>query len=193
MAEKISKMQRQLDLYCYIRSGAICGRSELLHKHYATSIRMIQRYMKELTDAGLIKKKYHSDIDEYLDVPNVEPTFNETTTGRYRQHLIRLHRLCTLIDKLTSSYPEEISEYEMLYEYYIEDLKDAKNHPDRYDKSAPVPPEKPVLEDARDCYHRLFPECSNQTMRRDFKEISYVKEVLYYPKYKVYLVTDHDD
>lgn len=193
MAEKESKMQRQLYLYSYIRSGAICGRDELLRKGYATSIRMIQRDMKELTDAGIIRKKYHGDIDEYLDDSKSAPTFNENATGRYRQHLVRLHRLCTLMDKLTSSFPEEISEYEMLYEYYLEDKEDAKSHPELYDKSGLVPPKKPILEDARDCYHRLFPECSAQTMRRDFKELSNVKEVLYYPKYRVYLVTEHDD
>ena len=193
MTDNSSKMQKLLELYCYIRNGSICGRGELLRKHYATSIRMIQRYMKELTDAGMIKKKYHGDIDEYLDDSNAEPTFNESTKGRYRQHLIRLNRLCTLIDNLTSSYPEEISEYETLYEYYIEDLEDAKKHPEKYDSSNLTPPDKPILEDARECYHKLFPDCSSQTMRRDFKELRYVKEVLYYPKYKVYLVTDHED
>ena len=189
----LPKIERQISLFMLMYDEeAFHGRREVFHRGLASNLRMLQRDMRDLTDAGLLKMKYDAQHDQYIGktIQTEKFEINPEATGRRRQHLLRLHRLCVLLYDLEGSESSVVEDYEDSLYYYQEDLKDARIHPEEYSEDELIKPELPRLSDARDSYRHLFPECCSKTMHRDFEMLKkFGVEVKYYPRYKVYLIS----
>ena len=167
----LPKIERLISLFQLMYDEeAFHGRREVFHHGLVNNLRMLQRDMKDLTDAGLIKMKYDAKHDQYTGKTIQTENFEiaPKATGRHRQHLMRLHRLCVLLYGLKSSEPSVIDDYEANLFYYQENLEDARLHPKDYSEYDLIKPELLKLNDAKDCYRNLFPECCSKTMHRDF-------------------------
>lgn len=185
---KITKLERQILLYELMSNeNAYHGRQEVFHRHLASNLRMLQRDLKDLRDAGLLNMKYDRTHDQYNSILNDnEPlTFNDTVTGRRRGHLLRLRRLCILYSRLETTDPNDLANYENDMEEY----KYARKHPKEYLPEWIVEPVLPELICARKQYSVLFPDVSERTMWRDFNVLDNIgMTIKYYRKYGVYLL-----
>lgn len=106
--------------------------------------KMVQRDIKALTDAGLIRIKYSKKEKAYVHDSSSLPFFNESAKGKYRIHLMKLRRIATLMNKLymdTDSYYEEEGDA-----YYS----------------------------CKTCYYELFPEANERMRQRDFKHLNHI-------------------
>ena len=105
-----SKMTRQLKIYLNILTTTFHGPEELMEQ-FGISRRMLQRDLKDLRDAGVIRLKLIKREKNYAEAE--EPAvFDEASTGRRRQHLLRLKRLTTLINRLERTDIWELQRYE---------------------------------------------------------------------------------
>ncbi len=202
---KISKMTRQLYLYDSVSRvptmeeidfGAIVGPSELM-KGFGISRRMLQRDLKDLRDSGLINVRYFKAGDRYIDKGDAK--FNDNTNERRRQHLKRLHRLGTLINKLSTTPVSEIDDYEYGIREFEEYVELTEEDPETF------PPEDielmremyihelPEFYDLKAEYYALFPDSNERTRQRDFKALREAGYMIYYSsKYKTFIFEDDD-
>ena len=119
-----------------------------------------------------------------------EAVFDETATGRRRQHLIRLNRLATLLDRLPRTNMETIREYESSLEDYEIFLKDPG---DLTPEEIGDRPELPELPDIKAAYYELFPECNERTRQRDFEMLNDIGSEVDIGTYDVLSVYDPGD
>lgn len=169
----MDKLHRQIHLYLLLThdgNEGFHGRREIFRKRLASNVRMIQRDIRDLTDAGLLRVKYNSKRDTYfLTEYGFDPEFqiDKSISESHRKHLNKIRRLCILWEKLDAAEPFEISRYE--------------------EGGLDLPPSGFL--DARTSYHKLFPEISEGTMRRDFKILEDIGfSLIYNRKYKIFLI-----
>ncbi len=186
------KTARQLMLYDNIITTHFHGPSDLMRR-FKISRRTLQRDFKDLKDSGVINLKYikaEGDEGENYVPSDEEAEFDESATGRRRQHLLRLNRLATLIDKLPRTDMQLIHEYESeLYDYelFMEDPGDLT--PEEIGEK----PEPPELPDIKAAYYSLFPDSNERTRQRDFDVLNDIGFSIYYSrKYKIFIFEDDD-
>lgn len=186
-----TKMIRQIRLYHYLTRHADGYRGpEELKSFLSADTRMIQRDLKDIRDAGLLKLKYDKKSNNYVN--DGEAVFTRKAKARRREHLLRLRRLCILMEQLEGPDPEEVDQYESAqsdYEYSLEcSREDPKTFPPDELEDPPPPPDFP---DVKAQYEALFPGQSPRTRQRDFKTLTSAGwTITYHPGYKAYLIRD---
>ena len=190
----IPKMARQLqllDTVIRIYGGAVYNPAELMDL-LCVSLRMLQRDLKDLRDSGLINIKYNKTEARYVIAE--EPAFDESATGRRRQHLVRLNRLGTLILQLPQTDYEVLERYERELVEYEEYLEDAASDPELQDpeeladmRSVYIS-EEPEFYELKAEYYALFPDSNERTRQRDFSEMRRAGFYIYYSNvYKTFI------
>ena len=185
-----TKISRQIRIYHQLNYTSFHGPQEIMTEVPGLSVRMLQRDIKDLTDAGCVAVKYDKSTKNYVKQAK-QPIFSDEVEGKRRTHLIRLNRLCNLLDKLESTPIYAISQYITEKEEYDYLPTFEREHPDLFDKSMlddiPIMPE---IIDAREIYQKLYPDCSFRTMQRDFSDLNATGliEVTYSRRFKIYLV-----
>ena len=186
-----TKIFRQIRLYHYLiwHENGFRGPSELKH-FLSADIRMIQRDLKDIRDAGLLKLKYNKNTDNYID--DGEAVFTQKAEPRRREHLLRLHRLCTLMIQLEGPDMEEVESYETALYDYENYSENSRKFPEIFPMDEMGdPPEPPDFPDVKAQYETLFPGHSTRTRQRDFETLSRAGyRITYHPKYKAYLIQD---
>jgi len=188
-----SKIIRQLKIYLNILTTTFHGPEELMER-FGISRRMLQRDLKDLRDAGVLRLKLIRKEKNYIDAEK-PPVFDETSTGRHRQHLLRLRRLTTLIDQLERTdlqelqcYESELEEYELHKEYMADDP--VTFPPDEL----PPAPKKPVPADIKASYYTLFPNSNERMRQRDFRALTEAGFVIFYDrKYKAFICEGYEE
>ncbi len=179
-------------LYDYITTTHFHGPSELMRR-FQISRRTLQRDLKALKDSGVISLTYRKAEGEEREnyvLSDEEAEFDETASGRRRQHLIRLKRLATLIDRLPRTDMHAIHEYESaLYDYELFTEEPGDLTPEEIGER----PEPPELPDIRAAYYSLFPNSNERTRQRDFEVLNDIGFSIYYSrKYQIFIFEDDD-
>ena len=97
--EKMVRIERQLRLYEVVCQLAIVQFSDVC-EIFPYNMRLLQRDLADLRDAGLVSVKYSKKGKGY--VKTGVPEFNEGTKPCKKTHLKRLHRLGVLMSKLVN-------------------------------------------------------------------------------------------
>lgn len=138
---KLIPTERQLLLY-----DIFIGSEQVAYEDITSRLpigkKMVQRDIKALTDAGLIRIKYSKKDKAYIHDPVYLPSFNENVKGKYRIHLMKLQRIAKLMNEL---YTDTDSYYEVEGDTYYS---------------------------CRTCYYELFPEANERMRQRDFKHLN---------------------
>ncbi|MCR4891266.1 MAG: hypothetical protein K5989_03665 [Lachnospiraceae bacterium] len=193
--EKGSRIIRQVLIYNQLAHTYYHGPSEIKARIPGLTSRMLQRDLQDLKDAGLINIRYSRSKRNYIDSDQL-PTFNESVTGRRRSHLIRLKRLCTLLDELDGESSDSVHDYLYDLELYEFVLSESKKNPEEFPPSeVGEKPEPPDFMDARKDYHARYPDCSDRTMQRDFRDLNETGliDIHYSRKLRIFLVDRYDD
>lgn len=151
----ISKLERQLLMYD-IFSGCMVTRMEDITARLPIQKKMIQRDIRDLTDAGLIHVVYSRKEQGYVD--SGQPGFNETVTSRRRDHLKRLNRLGRLMKEL---YNEDIPLWEK------KEREELWGEQEEYMTS-------------KQSYREMFPDISERTRQRDFEVLCNIGYEVWY-------------
>lgn len=125
-----TKMARQLQIYnriASIRNNAVYSPTELMDI-FKISRSMLQRDLKDIRDCGLINVKYDKSQDRYILDEDI--VFDDSASPRRRQHLLRLHRIGTLIKTLPQVDIEALHSYEDRLEEFNEFVEETKDDPD---------------------------------------------------------------
>ena len=185
-----SKIIRQLCLYRNIRRTWYHGPDELM-KRFNISRRMLQRDLKDLRDAGAIRLYLDKKNNNYVESKE-PPVFDESATGRHRQHLIRLNRLTTLMDELKRTDMDALRRYESDLEDYIWYKEAMEEDPEEFPpEDLDEPPEFPILEDIKASYYTLFPDSNERMRQRDFSALNDAGYKIYYShKYRSFIFED---
>ncbi len=159
---ELTKLERQLLLFDIISSCEVTEYAEITSR-LPIEPRMIQRDIKDLTAAGLIRVKFSRKENGF--VHEGTPVFDETAKGRRKEYLVQLNRLGTLMREL---YDDDQyfwkSEAEVYYDYDDEGKAYIMDIPTDYFT-------------ALDCYYELFPYSSVQTQQRDFEILNRIGRV----------------
>ncbi|MCR5509401.1 MAG: hypothetical protein K6F54_00375 [Lachnospiraceae bacterium] len=196
----MDKISRQLRIYNYLISRHFHGPKEF-EKDFGIGLRMLQRDLKDLRDAGVINVKYDKKEDNYVYVN--DGRFDGSAPTRRKEHLIRLHRLAGLIANLTETDIEELEHYESAVEEYyyaielFSEIPEGETEDERSEREDLLaftleegPPEKPELADLKAEYYALFPDSYERKRQRDFKALSDAGfELKYDRKYRAYIFT----
>lgn len=139
---ELKKIERQVLLY------EVLSRSEIPDKKYIFSYlpignRMLERDMKDLSDAGLINLRFDRKKKCYVKNEKEYIIDDSEWTEAKRRHLKRLYRICHLIDNLQN---DEVTWNE---EFIREEKMTAAKS-----------------------YREMFPECSPRTMQKDFATLN---------------------
>lgn len=97
--EKMVRIERQLRLYEVVCQLAIVQFSDV-YEIFPYNMRLLQRDLADLRDAGLVSVKYSKKGKGY--VKTGVPEFNEGTKPCKKTHLKRLHRLGVLMSELVN-------------------------------------------------------------------------------------------
>ena len=184
------KLYRQLSLYINILTTHYHGPADLMRR-FDISRRMLQRDLKDLRDAGIIRLELDKKSNNYL-LSKKDPAFDENATGRHKEHLIRLRRLAALIRDLDRTDMDELRRYESALEersWYIEYMaEDPENFPG---EDLDAPPNMPILADIKASYYSLFPQSNERMRQRDFKVLNALGfDIHYSHKYKAFIFED---
>ena len=186
-----TKIIRQVRLYHYLvwHKDGYRGPKELKQFLHADT-RMVQRDLKDIRDAGLLKLKYTRTDNNYI--AGGEAVFTQKATPRRRKHLLRLRRLCILMDQLEGPDLDEVDEYESALFDYQCSLKDSKEDPELFPPDEiEDPPERPDFPDVKAQYEALFPGLSTRIRQRDFAVLSKAGyTITYRPEFKAYVIQD---
>ena len=179
-----------------ISFGAIMSPRDLT-REFGISLRMLERDLKDLRDCGLICLKYKRTRDMYIR--SDDPVFDESAGVRRKQHLRRLYRLGTLIDRLPRVCLSDLENFNSLRQELEDYIEFSEEDPETF------PPEDipemrenvysncPFFPDLKAEYYRLFPESNERTRQRDFKELHDAGFDLYYsPEYRTYVFVEDD-
>ncbi len=196
----MTKMSRQLNLYWHLLVTEIHGQDELM-RWQGCGLRMLQRDLKDLRDAEVINVKYEKEKDSYVYVD--EGKFDREAAPRHKQHLIRLHRLCTLLSNLTATDMEALESFSFAVENYNEWLEE-----ELAQSRVPTEEEKqeeweiwtdgnvPEFADLKSEYYELFPDSNERMRQRDFKALTAAGFPIYYErKYQAFIFEwpSHDE
>lgn len=188
-----SRIFRQIRLYHYLihHKEGYRGPKEL-KQFLCADTRMLQRDLKDIRDAGLLNLKYQKKNDNYIDTKEPAAFTKKPVKEKRREHLLRLRRLCILMDQLEGPDPEEVDQYESaLYDYQCEleySMEDPETFPPDEIEGPPKPPEFP---DVKAQYEALFPGQSTRTRQRDFETLSKAGyTITYHSAFKAYVIRD---
>ncbi len=185
-----AKMMRQLEIYMNIQQTEFHGPDDLMRR-FKINRRMLQRDLKDLRDAGVIRLKLDKKHNNYIE-SDKPPVFDESATGRHRQHLVRLNRIATLIDELERTDVYKLEQYESEYNEYLDLIELSKEDPITFPpESIGDPPVMPHLTDVNASYYSLFPDSNERMRQRDYQalnELGY--EIHYSRKYKTVIFKD---
>lgn len=159
---ELTKIERQLLLFEIISS---CEVTEYIEITSLLPIekRMIQRDIKDLTDAGLISVTFSKEENGY--VHNGTPVFDQTATGRRKRYLKDLNRIGTLMREL---YNDDQSFWKDSHEPYYDYDEDGRAF------IMDIPADYFT---ALDCYYDLFPHFSEQTQRQDLETLKHIGSI----------------
>lgn len=146
--QSYTKTQRQLLLYEILYTHQEVTVEELLHR-LGSSKKTIQRDMKDLIDAGLIKLTY-SRKDKSYKPEKTTSTISEHEGSSRHSHLKKLCRLAAFMEELSSA-----SDYSFDDEY-----------------------------NCRQRYSELFPDVSERTRMRDYKELEGIGYTIRWDEYE---------
>lgn len=187
-----SRIFRQIRLYHYLihHKEGYRGPKEL-KQFLCADTRMLQRDLKDIRDAGLLNLKYKKENDNYTEAKEA-PAFTQKAKPKRREHLLRLRRLCILMNQLEGPDLEEVDQYESaLYDYQCEleySIEDPEAFPPDEIEEPPKPPEFP---DVKAQYEALFPGQSTRTRQRDFETLSKAGyTITYHPAFKAFVIRD---
>lgn len=188
-----NKIIRQLSIFIDISTTTYHGPEDLM-KRFDISRRMLQRDLKDLKDAGIIRLKLDRKDKNYIE-DEKPAVFDETSKGRHRQHLIRLRRLCILYDRLPRSPIYDIEKYESEYQEYLDYKEYMAEDPETFPpEDLGKPPQKPVWEDIRAAYYKLFPDSSERMRQRDFNALNDAGlDISYNRRYRNFIFDDGSD
>ncbi|NLK28557.1 MAG: hypothetical protein GX306_09485 [Clostridiales bacterium] len=166
---KITKTERQLYLYEIFYRCLIVEINEIT-RIIPAGKKMIERDIKDLTDAGLINVKYSPVNRGYIK--NGEPLELNVaaSTDRRVAHLIRLNRLGTLMFNLEF---KETPAWEMI------GVEDEDYFHDNEDQVSCI-----------SAYKELFPTTSERTRQRDFKTLCNIGYTVKYDNQEKYYYKD---
>lgn len=187
------KIIRQISIYSNILSTVYHGPDDLM-KRFGINRRMLQRDLKDLRDAGIIRLKLDKKENNYIKA-EIPVEFDGSATGRHRQHLVRLNRLATLINRLPRTPIYELNTYEMEYQEYL----DYKEYMVEDPKTFPPgdlwnPPVMPVWENIKEAYYELFPDSSERMRQRDFEALNEAGFDIHYDrKYRNFIFVDSSE
>ena len=154
----LSQVERQLLLHELFMFNSESVTKELIKHCLPISDRMLQRDLKDLTEAGLIRVKYSKTEKAYIQYPE-SAVFNPgNAMGRRLAHLERLHRLGVCMRSLVND------------DIVADEVFDRKK-----------------LKSIKQSYEELFPGIHDRTRQRDFIVLSnigypieYIREYRYY-------------
>lgn len=192
------KMARQLQIYnciASIRNDAVYSPTELMDI-FKISRRMLQRDLKDIRDCGLINVKYDKSQDRYILDEDI--VFDDSTSPRRRQHLLRLYRIGTLITTLPQIDIEALHSYEDRLEEFNEFVEETKDDPDTTPESIETVrsfmiPDEVDLPDIKEKYYALFPDSNERTRQRDFKEMNRAGFNIYYSRKHKAFIFEYDE
>ncbi len=187
------KMRRQLLMYNNICHTEYHGPEDLMRR-FKISFRTLQRDLRDFRDAGILHLKHDKKRNNYI-LHDKDPVFNETVTGRRRQHLIRLHRLCTLIDRLERTDMDAFDRFITDLDDYLWYREVMVEEPDKFPpEECPDRPVMPQLEDIKASYYSLFPDSNERQRQRDFKALREIGYEIYYDhQYRIIIFDNYDD
>lgn len=151
---KLSKLERQLKLYEILLPCAIAEFREICQV-FPYNMRLLQRDLADLKDAGLVAVKYSRKGKGY--VKTEIPEFKEDAPPRRKAHLKRLNRLGRLLSELAN---EDVP------------LWQKKDNQEDDDSQEYVT--------AKDSYNELFPGLSERTRQRDFEILRKLGHQVFY-------------
>lgn len=140
---RLPRIERQLLLYdCVCRCeitmfGIVC-------EFYPYNMRLLQRDLADLRDAGLVAVKYSKKAKGYIKTG--VPAFEQKANPRRKAYLVRLNRLGRLMSELEN---EDVP--------WEEKKENRENGEDQ------------EYFTAKDSYNQLFPGLSERTRQRDFE------------------------
>ena len=152
--EKMPRIERQLRLYEIVCQFAIV-QFEAVCEIFPYKMRLLQRDLVDLKDAGLVSVKYSRKGKGY--VKTGKPEFNDKGKPCKMAHLKRLNRLGTLMSGLSN---EDIP------------LWEKKDNEESGDVQEYVT--------AKDSYKELFPGLSERTRQRDFQVLRNIGYNVFY-------------
>lgn len=155
---ELSQVERQLLLYELFIFNKESVTKELIKRCLPISDRMLQRDLKDLTEAGLINVKYSKTERAYIQHPEAVVFNPKEAASRRLVHLERLHRIGVSMRSLTNDDIEQD---------VIFNRKNQKS--------------------IKQSYEELFPEIPDRTRQRDFEvlrnmgyPIEYIRKYQYY-------------
>lgn len=170
----LTKLERQLLMYDIFSQCTVIEFVEITNL-LPINKKMIERDIKDLTDAGLISVTFSKKENGYIH--SGEPKFCETETNeRRKEHLMRLVRLATLMRELDSNWSDD---YEEMLELEIKEGE-------TYFSEA----EKLTHYTAVDCYYELFPDASEKDWKRDFETLNHIGYTIYCTEKGNYYTSD---
>ena len=152
--EKMPRIERQLRLYEIVCQFAIV-QFEAVCEIFPYNMRLLQRDLADLRDAGLVSVKYSRKGNGY--VKTGKPEFAHKVKPCKMAHLKRLNRLGTLMSELVN---EDIP------------LWEKKDNEESGDVQEYVT--------AKDSYNELFPGLSERTRQRDFEVLRRIGYKIFY-------------
>lgn len=175
----LTKLERQLLMYDIFSQCTVIEFVEITNL-LPINKKMIERDVKDLTDAGLINVTFSKKENGYIH--SGEPKFCETETNeRRKEHLTRLSRLATLMRKLDSSQSD----------YYEERLEeDMRDLGIEEEETCFSDIDKLPYYTAVDSYYELFPDASEEDWKRDFETLNRIGYTLYRTEKGNYYTSD---
>lgn len=152
----LPRIERQLRLYeCVCRCGiTVFG---IVCEFFPYNMRLLQRDLADLRDAGLVAVKYSKKAGGYIKTG--VPAFDQKAAPRRRAHLVRLNRLGRLMSELEN---EDVP---------WEEKKENQENGEEQEYFT-----------AKDSYNQLFPGLSERTRQRDFEVL---RNIGYWVRYNV--------
>lgn len=154
----LSQVERQLLLYELFIFNRESVSKELIKSCLPISDRMMQRDVRHLMEAGLIRVKYSRVEKAYIQYAEGAVFNPDGATGRWLLHLERLNRIGTLMTELDN---DNINEDEI------------------FDRAR--------LKSIKQCYEEMYPDIPDRTRQRDFEvlrnigyPIQYIRQYRYY-------------
>lgn len=165
--KEIPTIERQLLLYDRVCRFPIASFDLIKEEIPYHNTRLIQRDLKVLEDAGLVRVEYSRKAKGYIKKNDV-PERSREGTKRRLAHLEKLSRLGTLMRELTN---EDIPIWEK--------------------KEQEMDGTCPECLTARDSYRQLFPGLSERTRQRDFALLRRIGYDISYDRYEQRYVQDN--
>lgn len=149
---ELTSTDRQLLLYDIFKGSEQVSYEDITSR-FPIGKKMVQRDIRTLADAGLIRTKYSKKDKAYIHDTALPPAYDENAVGKRRTHLMKLRRIAALMDGL---YTDKDS--------YYEDDGDA-------------------YYSCKKCYYELFPESNERMRQRDFKQLNRIGYTVTYDNY----------